>query len=322
MNRIIGITFTIVTILAAGNERADAEIPVDIVAAASDWYFESELTGERAQLLLEEFEKNSRTLDSLLNIFMPLDTVSGFTGDERVWRIAECYTRIGMYEEAAGWWKILRRNDEEGFFKLETSRGLLETGVELSDSTLLVYMLSSVELWDSSIKTALAPELVKAIEFLYLEGVDARWLYTRVNRLDRFLPEFDAGLLKARLLIAGDEGEEAFTVCEKLAALFDRQENSPSQAKALLELMFTSSVLAGRFDISEAIIGSVRLYGTDQLVDRARIWMPTLLMFMNLRDEAAAEYALMCEESPDPGGACFWKEFMDKYKETLADVQK
>ncbi|MBU8922782.1 MAG: hypothetical protein KOO63_13265 [Bacteroidales bacterium] len=307
----------------SGNQQQASDGSIaEVITRASDWYFEGEMTEEKAWRILDRFEYQSGRLDSLLNLFMPLDTISGFKGDERIWQIAESYTEIGMYEEASLWWKILRRNDEGGLFRMENYRGLLRTGVQLADMDLILYLLGNVELWDSSIKTALAPELLDAMVYLYLSDVDVQWLYTRFMRIRRFFPEFDAGIFETRLLIALDRADEAYSRIDALIRKFDMDENSPEQAMAVVELCFTSAVMSKRFSLAAEIITEIGLYGCERLVERVKVWNPMMLMLKKDHEQAASEYSRICDSTPGGPGACFWKEFIVDYRETLADVKR
>ena len=307
----------------SGNQQQVSDGSVaDVITRASDWYYEGQITDEKAWKLLEHFEYQSVKLDSLLNVFMPLDTLSGFKGDERVWQIAEGYEAIGMYEEASRWWKILRRNDDGGLFRMENYRGLLRTGIQLADTDLILYLLGNVELWDSSIKESLAPELLDAMEYLYLSDVDVQWLYTRFKRIRRFFPEFDAGIFETRLLIALDRADEAYLRIDALIRRFDMDENSPEQAMAIVELCFTSAVMSQRFSLAAEIIDEIGLYGCERLVERVKVWNPMMLMLKKDHEQAASEYARICDGAPEGSGACFWKEFIMDYRETLADVKR
>jgi len=318
-------TISIIFTLLITVSSLKAETSVDgiglLVTKASEYYFESSLDNEESSLL-DGFDASCQKLDSLLGIYMPLDTVSGTTGDERVWRIAECYTAIGMYEKARDWWMTLRRNDDDGIFRMENNKGLLKTAVALADTNLIIHLLGEVELWDMETKKKAANELVSAIEFLYLQGTDIKWLHKRFTRISRFLDPVESEILRARLLVRKGEFADANSICRKLVAGFQGKEWKAREAKYLLELYFSSSVLEGRFEDAEMILENINIYGCGQLTARARQWAPSISMLRKMREKAEKEYSQICMEYPTSTGPCFWKDFMIRYKEILSDARK
>ncbi|MBN2071827.1 MAG: hypothetical protein JW814_10260 [Candidatus Krumholzibacteriota bacterium] len=315
------ITLSLLLLPRASRSDAAVEPLAALVTKASEYYFKSS-SGEERSTLLNDFDRSCQALDSLMGIYMPLDTVSGTPGDERVCRIAQCYTVIGMYENARDWWKVLRRNDDEGIFRMENNRGLLQTGIELADTSLIIQLLAEVELWDSETKKNAAAELLSAIELLYMRGTDIRWLHRRFTRVARFLDPRQSEILRIRLLIRKGEYNEAYEVCSTLVERFVTTDWKAEDAKYLLELFFSSSVLQGRYEDAEDILEKIRIYGCGQLTERARAWEPSISMLKNDRDKAQEQYSQICLDDPSSAGSCFWKDFFVRYKEILSDDRR
>ncbi|MBN1164712.1 MAG: hypothetical protein JXB45_09045 [Candidatus Krumholzibacteriota bacterium] len=291
----------------------------ELVLKASEWFAEDEPADYSE--LIARFEKGSRNLDSLTHMYMPLDTLSGPIGHERVMRIAQAYTDLGMNKKGLKWWKLLRRIDDREYFRLDNYRGLLRTGIAMGEVTLIESMLGGVELWDSSIKQELAGELLDALKFLYYRDADPKWLQKIFLRLKRFLPPYEAGLLYSAILLSTGDQEGAFLACRTMIKKDYAWEMTPGQARKVIVEMYRTSILSGKYPAAQDLLRRLNMYGSRELVAQARMWQPGLVLLSGDLDKARVLYAEICGADPTAVEACFWKDYIERYKETLANAQ-
>ncbi len=315
--RIMVITLAI--ILATGPAMGTTPKTVDLIIRASEWYVTDVPDGTSEYV--ERFEKGCDMLDSLLVIYMPLDTLSGWIGHERIWKIAQAYTDVGMFQEAQSWWQLLDRVDQRGFYRMENYRGLLKTGVELFDASAISDLIDDVDLWDSSIKEEMGKELLDAMKLLLEKDTDLSWLYKRFQRVRRFLPPFESDLFHIQLLLTLGDYSGAVNICGEMIDRIYPRELSPSGAKRLLEELYRTSVLSGRYEAAENIIDQIKTYGSEPLFSRAESWEPGLSMMMGKMETALHQYSQICAERPDATGYCFWKDYLESYGEIIGYVQ-
>ncbi len=294
---------------------------INLIVRAAEW--EKEIEGEveaGVPALLDLFYSTSLDLDSLLGMYMPIDTLSGRIGLERVERIAECYTDLEMYEDARSWWKLLRRIDTKEYFKQETIRGLLQCGIELSDTLLLSGVLDGSEFWSSPLKRELGTELLAALDYLYLKKTDPGWLEKRYRRLKRFLPETGSVLLEVR--INGDRGRwrTAYGLCKWLVGRVHPDELDACQARRLLEWLWRTSVLSGEFADAKAIVAAIIEHGDIPLATKVRTWLPGFDFLEGRLDTALEQYLSICSQDPAQASSCFWQQYIERFKEVTANL--
>ncbi|MCD6378836.1 hypothetical protein J7M07_00130 [bacterium] len=302
-------------------EGAKVESCENLIVKAGDSYLEEEPDPDGQWDLEVELEKNCRRLDSLLSLYTPIDTLTGWIGMPRILGIAESYTNLEMYDIANRWWKLLRRVDRKGYFRIEEYSGLLRTGTEISDTELISNLMGKVEMWDASVKKALGEELLMALDYLLVRDVDPEWLYTRYNRLKRFLPEIDSDFFYFSLLSRQGKREEAYNLVTSLINSLGIDELTPERAFILLKDYIRASILSGRFKEAESILKSAGMYGNDQIARQAKLLLPRVQLLNGRIKEAGETYQQLCSEEQSLESECFWAGFFKRYEEIVENVR-
>jgi hypothetical protein len=273
------------------------------------------------EFVLNRYMQDCRELDSLKSVFLPIDTLSGWIGLNRVREIADLYTRLGMYEQGSNWWKLLRRTDQKGFFKKETHHGLLTAGVELSDSLLLVDLLNKVEMWEISTKRELSPEIMSAIDLLFFKGADPNWLWKKFNRMERFFPHPESSFLALRIMLRKKQWIKANKLSHRILDRYGYSEFSSCQLRELLEATFKSAFLSGKTAEAKKILGSMIEYGSGKQVRQAEFWLTGIHLVQKEFERGEKELELLCNKGIETDITCFWSNYLKSYKDSMSGAE-
>ena len=302
-------------------QAAGVKLVTSLIVKAGDIYLENEPDPDKQWHLEVEFEENCKRLDSLLSVYTPIDTLSGWIGIPRILGIAQSYTNLEMYEIGNEWWKLLRRTDKKGYFSMEEYRGLLRTGMELSDTELIHDLMENVEMWDAYDKMNLGDELLSALNYLLIRDVDTEWLFTRYNRLKRFLPEIDSDFFYLSLLSRQGKKGEAYNLVTSLIDSLGTDEITPERAFILLKYYISTSILSGRFKEAESVLKDTAMYGNSQIARQAKLLLPRVQTLNGRVKEAGETYQQLCSEEQNLESECFWAEFFKRYEEIINNVR-
>lgn len=306
---------------------------VQVILKSADCYAEEENEkeereerkeeqGNKMDILLNEYMQNCRKLDSLKSVFLPIDTLSGWIGLNRVREIADLHTRLGMYEQGLNWWLLLRRTDQKGFFRKETYHGLLTGGVELSDSLLLAGLLNGVEVWEVSTKRELSREIMAAMDLLFFRGVDPDWLWKKFNRLERFFPHPESSFLALRIMFRRQQWSKANELSHQVLNRYGYLKFSPCQLRELLEATFKSAFFSGKTAEAKTILESVIEYGRGEQVRQAKLWLTGIHLVHKEFERGERELELLCSKGVETNVTCFWSNYLKEYKESMSGAEQ
>ncbi len=300
---------------------------VQLILRSADCFISRDESGENGQpddmnIILDEYMDNCRKLDSLQNVFLPMDTLSGWIGLSRVKEIGSLCNSLGMYKRGRSWWKLLDRTDGKGFFTREIYRGLMRAGVELSDSLLLVEVLNRVELWKSPSRGEISEEIISAIDALHFMGTGPEWLWKKFNRMERFLPRPRSHFLAIRILYRWERWSKVNELCSRIVEKYEYSELTPCQMRQLLEASYKSAFLSGRVSRAEDILEMMMEYGKGEQISRAKLWLTGIHMAKGELDRAAKEFGLLCDEGVEEDITCFWNNYISEYKEIVSGAEQ
>ncbi|GEM_PF-2711210 len=289
----------------------------NLVIRAAEWY---EMTGAEPGDVLERLNSSNHKLDSLKAMYMPLDTLSGRIGIERVCRIASCYTDLDAHETSLEWWNLLGRIDNDGYFDRERYSGLIRTGVGLSDSTLLMEMLTKAEMLKPYLKRQLSEDLMAGMSYLYLHKVDRSSLEKRFERLKGFLPGIDAAILEGRLLADKGDWQEAHSLYVWLIDRVTASQIEPVKALMVVNAALKTSIWSGHLSEAKEYISLIIDFGNEPMISRAKLWLPGIHLLEGHRDKAHEQYTLICNTNEGADMACFWQAYLERYAEVMSEV--